>query len=121
MTDTPEDAIPDPDDSDMPGGTVDVLLIGGGIMSATLGTLLQELQPATSNDPETLSLLEERSYRWGCGCSQERMLSVLAPIMRTNPAGLFGEEDVIRISCPRCGALHTVTRESLEAFVGQKQ
>ena len=45
MTDTPEDAIPDPDDSDMPGGTVDVLLIGGGIMSATLGTLLQELQP----------------------------------------------------------------------------
>ena len=25
--------------------TVDVLLIGGGIMSATLGTLLQELQP----------------------------------------------------------------------------
>ena len=46
MTDTPEDAIPDPDDSDMPGGTVDVLLIGGGIMSATLGTLLQELQPA---------------------------------------------------------------------------
>ncbi|MCW3492075.1 malate:quinone oxidoreductase [Microbacterium sp. SSM24] len=29
----------------MPAGTVDVLLIGGGIMSATLGTLLQELQP----------------------------------------------------------------------------
>ncbi|WP_157536865.1 malate:quinone oxidoreductase [Microbacterium sp. Root180] len=29
----------------MPSGTVDVLLIGGGIMSATLGTLLQELQP----------------------------------------------------------------------------
>ncbi|MFB8145490.1 malate:quinone oxidoreductase [Microbacterium sp. NPDC056003] len=29
----------------MPEGTVDVLLIGGGIMSATLGTLLQELQP----------------------------------------------------------------------------
>ncbi|MCH6230039.1 malate:quinone oxidoreductase [Microbacterium sp. CFH 31415] len=29
----------------MPEGTVDVLLIGGGIMSATLGTLLQALQP----------------------------------------------------------------------------
>jgi len=41
----PEDALPHPDDSDMPEGTVDVLLIGGGIMSATLGTLLQELQP----------------------------------------------------------------------------
>ncbi|WP_344067192.1 malate:quinone oxidoreductase [Microbacterium pumilum] len=29
----------------MPSGVVDVLLIGGGIMSATLGTLLQRLQP----------------------------------------------------------------------------
>lgn len=45
MTETPTDALPHPDDSDLPAGTVDVLLIGGGIMSATLGTLLQELQP----------------------------------------------------------------------------
>ncbi|MEI3849720.1 MULTISPECIES: malate:quinone oxidoreductase [unclassified Microbacterium] len=37
--------MPSPDDSDLPTGTVDVLLIGGGIMSATLGTLLQEVQP----------------------------------------------------------------------------
>ncbi|WP_275403190.1 malate:quinone oxidoreductase [Microbacterium hibisci] len=37
--------MPSPDDSDLPTGTVDVLLIGGGIMSATLGTLLQQLQP----------------------------------------------------------------------------
>jgi molecular chaperone Hsp33 len=43
---------------------------------------------------ETLSLLEERSYRWGCGCSQERMFSILAPIMRTDPAGLFGDEEL---------------------------
>lgn len=45
MTETPRDALPHPDDSAVPEGTVDVLLIGGGIMSATLGTLLQELQP----------------------------------------------------------------------------
>ncbi|MDW4571541.1 malate:quinone oxidoreductase [Microbacterium sp. M3] len=45
MTASPSDALPSPDDSDLPTGTVDVLLIGGGIMSATLGTLLQELQP----------------------------------------------------------------------------
>ena len=66
---------------------------------------------------ETLSLLEERKYRWGCGCSQERMFPILAPIMRTDPAQLFGEDDLIRIGCPRCGALHTVTREAMEAFV----
>jgi malate dehydrogenase (quinone) len=44
VTEKPSDALPSPD-SDLPTGTVDVLLIGGGIMSATLGTLLQELQP----------------------------------------------------------------------------
>ncbi|MFE7844134.1 malate:quinone oxidoreductase [Microbacterium sp. NPDC057407] len=38
--------MPHPDDSDLPEGTFDVVLIGGGIMSATLGTLLQELQPS---------------------------------------------------------------------------
>lgn len=45
MTETPDASLPDPDDSTLPGGTVDVLLIGGGIMSATLGTLLHEVQP----------------------------------------------------------------------------
>ncbi|MDQ6860043.1 MAG: Hsp33 family molecular chaperone HslO [Verrucomicrobiota bacterium] len=69
---------------------------------------------------ETLSLLEQRVYHWGCGCSQERMFSILAPIMRSNPAELFGEESVLRISCPRCGALHTITREALEAYVAEK-
>lgn len=71
------------------------------------------------DETETLSLLEQRSYRWGCGCTQDRMFSILAPIMRTDPKGLFGEEDVLRISCPRCGALHTITREALEAYVSE--
>ncbi|MDQ6622254.1 MAG: Hsp33 family molecular chaperone HslO [Verrucomicrobiota bacterium] len=69
---------------------------------------------------ETLSLLEERIYRWGCGCSPERMFTILAPMMRADPAGLFGEEAAIRISCPRCGARHTVTRASLEAYLAEK-
>ncbi len=72
------------------------------------------------DETETLSLLEERAYRWGCGCSQDRMFSILAPLMRTDPVELFGEEDSLRISCPRCGALHVITRESLEAYVAER-
>lgn len=68
---------------------------------------------------ETLSLLEQRAYRWACGCSQERMFSILAPIMRADAAELFGGEAAIRISCPRCGALHIITREALEAYVAE--
>jgi molecular chaperone Hsp33 len=66
---------------------------------------------------EDLSLLEQRRYRWECGCSQERMFAVLAPVMRADPEGLFGEDELLRMSCPRCGAKHTVTREALEAYI----
>jgi len=45
VTETPDASIPHPDDSELPTGDFDVLLIGGGIMSATLGTLIAELQP----------------------------------------------------------------------------
>ena len=69
---------------------------------------------------EELSLLEVRRYRWECGCTEERMFGVLAPIMRNDPEGLFGEEEVIRMSCPRCGARYAITRESLEAFIGSR-
>lgn len=67
---------------------------------------------------ETLSLLETRQYRWECGCSQARMMGVLAPVMRRDPEGLFGGDEVLRVSCPRCGMRHAVTRESLEACIG---
>ncbi|MEY5026613.1 MAG: hypothetical protein RLZZ244_2141 [Verrucomicrobiota bacterium] len=66
---------------------------------------------------EQLSLLEERLYKWECGCNQARMLSVLAPVMRMDPEGLFGGQSLVRMGCPRCGARHTITRESLEAFL----
>ena len=80
---------------------------------------LDDEKVRTLDATETLSLLEQRSYRWGCGCSQERMFSILGPMMRTDPRALFGEEALLRISCPRCGALHTITRESLEAYVAE--
>lgn len=71
----------------------------------------------TLDQREELSLLEARHYRWECGCTQSRMFGILSQIMRTDPEGLFGEESLVRISCPRCGARHTITREALEAYV----
>ena len=66
---------------------------------------------------ETLSLLEQRQYRWDCGCTELRMMQVLAPIMRQSPEQLFGEEATLRMTCPRCGARYAITREALEAYV----
>ena len=68
---------------------------------------------------ETVVLLERRIVRWRCGCSQARMLDVLAPVFRTDPEELFGEEQRLEIRCPRCARRHVVTREALEAHVAQ--
>jgi molecular chaperone Hsp33 len=65
----------------------------------------------------TLSLLEQRSYRLFCGCTQERMMDVLLPVMRNDPEGLFAEDASIRMRCPRCGTRHLITREAMEARV----
>ena len=79
---------------------------------------LDDAAMLTLDATEELSLLETRRYRWECSCSQGRMLSVLAQVMRSDPEGLFGAEEALRMSCPRCGARHTITREAMEAYIG---
>jgi molecular chaperone Hsp33 len=80
------------------------------------------LDPAKVGDldqTETLALMEQRIYRWHCGCNQDRMMEVLTPTMKKDPEALFGDEPKLEIRCPRCGARHTITREALEAFVAR--
>jgi molecular chaperone Hsp33 len=68
---------------------------------------------------EELSLLEQRFFHWRCGCSEERMLAVLAPTMRVDPAALFADEDSLRMRCPRCGQRYVITREAMECFLAK--
>lgn len=69
---------------------------------------------------EELRLLETRTFQWKCGCSQEKILGMLAPAMRADPEGLFDGGESIRVGCPRCGARYTITREALEAQVAEE-
>lgn len=69
---------------------------------------------------ETLVPMEQRVYRWHCGCNQQRMLEVLGPTMLQDPEGLFGGDEKIEIRCPRCGARYAITREALEAYVASR-
>ena len=66
---------------------------------------------------EPLGFLEKRVCRWHCGCNQAKLMEVLAPAMRNDPASLFEDEQKIEIRCPRCAGRHTITREAMEAFV----
>lgn len=70
---------------------------------------------ARLDQTEELSLLETRHYRWDCGCSEERMFDVLAPLMRQDPDALFGDDTELRMSCPRCGARYVIRRAALES------
>jgi molecular chaperone Hsp33 len=74
---------------------------------------------AAVEETEELGFLEKRTYRWECGCSQDRMCEVLAPAMRADAAELFGDEPSLRITCPRCGVRHAITRETLEAYISR--
>ena len=66
---------------------------------------------------ETLARIQTRNYGWHCGCTQQKILGAIAPAFRADPAGLFGDGETIRVECPRCAAVHTLTREAMEAYL----
>lgn len=72
---------------------------------------------AALSQVETLRPLEIRRYTYACGCTQERLMALLAPAMRSSPEELFGSEERVIAVCPRCGTRHNITRESMEAYL----
>lgn len=68
---------------------------------------------------ETLSHIETRHFRWHCGCHRERIEKILIAPMADDPEGLFGDDEVITVNCPRCAARYRVSRESMEAALAE--
>ncbi|MDP2137310.1 MAG: Hsp33 family molecular chaperone HslO, partial [Candidatus Didemnitutus sp.] len=66
---------------------------------------------------ETLARIERRGYRWECGCNQQKIMGALAAAARDDMPRLFGTEESIHVQCPRCAAMHILTREAMEAFL----
>ena len=69
---------------------------------------------ATLDADVELALLEKRFFRFECGCTHARMVDFLRPVFQKQGDELFAGDETIRIHCPRCGARHAITRESLE-------
>ena len=66
---------------------------------------------------ETLAPIERRLYQWRCGCNQQKILGTLSAAAREDMAGVFGADESIRVTCPRCAAVYVITREVMEAFL----
>jgi molecular chaperone Hsp33 len=70
---------------------------------------------------ETLARIEQRLYRWHCGCTHQKILGAIAPAFRADPEGIFGTGESIRVQCPRCAAAYHLTREAMEAYLAHTQ
>jgi molecular chaperone Hsp33 len=70
----------------------------------------------TLDQKEQLSLLEQRNYRWECGCTVDRLYPVLGRLAEGDLNDVFGGEEVVTLTCPRCGARYRVTREQFDAW-----
>jgi molecular chaperone Hsp33 len=68
-----------------------------------------------------LARIERRLYRWECGCNQQKILGAIAPAFRADPQGIFGDDESIRVECPRCAAPYVLTREAMEAYLAESQ
>ncbi len=62
-----------------------------------------------------LTPLEERVFRFRCGCNPEKILTALRQIFTDDPEDLFRGDAEVETFCPRCGARWWVRREDFEA------
>ena len=69
---------------------------------------------------ETLSLLESRFYRFGCGCDLDRILPTMASLTPALIDELYEGSDTIPIQCPRCGARFPLTRKTLKDYLANR-
>jgi molecular chaperone Hsp33 len=61
-----------------------------------------------------LTPLEDRVFRFRCGCNPDKILTALRQIFAADPEELFRGEPEVETFCPRCGARWWVRREEFE-------
>jgi molecular chaperone Hsp33 len=75
----------------------------------------------TIDKTEEISLLEQRTYHWECGCTEARIYQVLAPHARHGLEELFAGDEFLKVTCPRCGKLYRAHREQFEAWLADEK
>ncbi len=62
---------------------------------------------------ELTKALENRKFKFSCGCSLERIIPTLGA-WKDKPEELFGDQKEIKVQCPRCAKTYQISRDSLE-------
>jgi molecular chaperone Hsp33 len=63
----------------------------------------------------TAATIDERSFRFECGCSPARITEVMRSLFAKEPSALFHDENRVEVFCPRCGRRWWVDREQFDA------
>lgn len=74
----------------------------------TVTTIVEE-----AKHDEEVKLLETRRFSFRCGCTVEKILPTLKA-MAADFADILKRDGQLELSCPRCGALHLVTKDDLK-------
>lgn len=64
---------------------------------------------------EDLQLLDEKTYRFQCGCSAEKMIGAVRGMFADKPDELFKGDSGVEVFCPRCGRRWWLERGAFEA------
>ena len=65
-----------------------------------------------------LEPIEERRYRFACGCNPAKILDVVRAMYKSRADELFAGEDKVEVSCPRCGKRYWLTRDDFDSAPG---
>lgn len=87
----------------MPGGTFDDIsgLSDDDLISRCLGLAAEG----------AIKRLDEVLLFYECPCNQQQIKKMLCSLPESQLAELWGDLDMLEVSCPRCGRKHTVKRE----------
>ncbi|MCK4413713.1 MAG: Hsp33 family molecular chaperone HslO [Candidatus Eisenbacteria sp.] len=79
-----------------------------------LRSLSREEGEALLHEPGMVAI-EQRSVRFLCSCTYERILDVAVKFFRGQPEELFGTDGGAEFLCPRCGCAHWIERSAFDA------
>ncbi len=68
-------------------------------------------------EEEELGHLEKRLLGFGCECTLGKVIQAVTALGRKTVDELFGEEEILEISCPRCSAKYLANREQVRENV----
>jgi molecular chaperone Hsp33 len=101
------------------------------IMTDRLAALpdIEHLLKSGSGDPAVLlrDILDgmpytrtaESTLRFGCNCSEERVMTSLATVARSDLESMIGAGEVLEIACDYCGKKYAIAPERLRALLSE--